>query len=719
MLRNRFYYGLKPYLPWRVRMAMRRIAARHKRAAFSSTWPIDPAAAAAPIGWPGWPDGKKFAFVLTHDVEGPFGLTQTQRLAETELELGFRSSFNFIPEGPYSVPPALRAWLTDHGFEVGVHDLNHDGKLFGSKGGFEKKADRINHHLRDWGAAGFRSGFMLRNLEWLQRLDLRYDCSTFDTDPFEPQAGGAGTIFPFWMPCPPDFGTASPLPGPSSAAARGGYLELPYTLAQDSTIFLVLGETSPEIWLRKLDWIAAHGGMALVNVHPDYLHFGEGRAPARTYPAAHYLELLRHVRARHGDTFWQPLPGQLAEFATAVSPPLAIRRAKRIAMITHSFYESDNRVTRYAEALAERGDQVDVFALRRSPASPREELLGGVHVHRLQYRLSRTRTSKFAYAWQLLRFFLLSTWHMTREHARAPYQLVHVHNMPDFLIFAAWYPRLGGVKLILDIHDIVPELYSSKFAAGRAGKAEPVLKWMERRSARFAHHRIISNDLWLEKYATRTGTRGGCSVFIKNVDSRTFQPRPRERADERLIVLFPGGLQWHQGLDIAIRAFVRVSRELPRAEFHIYGDGNMKPSLIALAAELGLAEKVRFFEARPIAEIARVMAGADLGVVPKRADSFGNEAYSTKIMEFMSVGVPVVISRTKIDQFYFNDAVARFFDSGNETALAEAMLEVLGDAALRQRMVTAASAYAAQHSWNSRKTDYLRLVDSLSGQSVT
>lgn len=111
--------------------------------------------------------------------------------------------------------------------------------------------------------------------------------------------------------------------------------------------------------------------------------------------------------------------------------------------------------------------------------------------------------------------------------------------------------------------------------------------------------------------------------------------------------------------------------------------------------------------------MARIMANADLGVVPKRADSFGNEAYSTKIMEFMALGVPVVVSKTKIDQYYFTDSVVRFFESGNCEALAAAMLEVLQDQELRSRMVTNASVYSDQHSWKRRKGDYLGIVDQL------
>ncbi|MGA3006745.1 MAG: glycosyltransferase [Opitutaceae bacterium] len=718
MLRQSFYYKLKPYLPWRMRMALRRIVARRKRAEYRAVWPIDESTSCPPTGWPGWPDGKRSALVLSHDVEGPEGLARCQRLMALEQEMGFKSSFNFIPAGPYQVSAELRSQIAENGFEVGVHDLAHDGRLFTAPRHFQPKAEQINHYLHEWGAVGFRAGFMLRNLDSIQQLDILYDASTFDTDPFELQSKGTGTIFPFWIEAPPvahdDPGHQVPLGNASIARHRGGYVELPYTLAQDSTLFLVFHETSPEIWMRKLDWIVEHRGMALVNVHPDYLRFEDEPATSRTYPVSHYRKFLEYFRDRYRTQCWQPRPKDVAAFAAQLQPRPKIHRPKHVCMVTHSFYETDNRVTRYAEALTARGDSVDVFAIRRSPQLPRKENINGVNVYRIQDRFQKKEQSKLAYLLPLLRFLASSFWRVTRSHARRRYDLLHVHNMPDFLVFAAWYPRLTGSKVILDIHDIMPELYSSKFGGKKNLSIVPVLtKWMERRSARFAQHIIIANDLWIEKYTTRTGTQGKCSVFINNVDTRVFQPRTRTRHDGKIILLFPGGLQWHQGLDIAIRAFEKVSRELPQAEFHIYGDGNMKPFLIALAAKMGFDGRVKFFDPLRIAEIADVMANADLGVVPKRADSFGNEAYSTKIMEFMSLGVPVVISKTKIDQFYFDDSVVRFFESGNVDALADGILDVLRHPDLRQRLVANASDYSRRNNWESRKPDYLRLVDSL------
>jgi len=744
MLSGRFYYALKPFLPWGLRMGVRRILARRQRATHTASWPISESAAIAPVGWPGWPQGRKFAFVLTHDVEGPDGLAKCRQLAELEMELGFRSCFNFIPEGPYAVPPELRRWLTDHGFEVGVHDLHHDGRLYSSRSVFARKAGQINHHLREWGARGFRSGFMLRNLDWLHDLDILYDSSTFDTDPFELQSSGANTIYPFWATAPirtsPEARARVPLPSsppappappnrdewrassadasraastPQRDTPKHGYLELPYTLPQDSTLFLLLREKTPEIWLRKLDWVAAHGGMALVNVHPDYVRFEGDPASDRTYPVAHYRALLEHVRSRYAAHSWQALPGQVAEFATRISPKPVVHRPLRIGMISHSFYESDNRVTRYAEALAARGDQVDVLALRRTPALPREETIEGVRVHRLQDRFGKTEQSKLAYLWPLLRFLASSSWWLTRSHARTRYDLVHVHNIPDFLIFAAWYPKLTGTPVVLDIHDIVPEFFASKFGNRPAGTSVSLLRVMERVSAACADHVIIANHLWLDTYATRTRTQARCTAFVNYVDSHVFTPAATRRADGKLVVIFPGGLQWHQGLDIAIRAFAAVRAALPAAEFHIYGDGNAKESLVDLTRELQLEHCVFFFEPTNVRQIATIMGQADLGVVPKRADSFGNEAYSTKIMEFMSVGVPVVVSSTKIDRYYFDEQVVRFFPSGDVDALAREMIELLRNAPRRQQLVDAGLEYARYNCWDQRKQDYLGLIDRL------
>lgn len=269
-----------------------------KRAQCAGLWPIDPKAAAPPAGWRGWPEGKKFALVLTHDVEWAGGHDKCRQLAALEKRLGLRSSFNFVPER-YEVSPALRRFLQAEGFEVGVHGLKHDGKLYKSREIFLQRAVRINAYLAEWGAVGFRSPAMHHNLDWIHDLNILYDASTFDTDPFEPQCDGMGTIFPFWVP---------------RGTSGKGYVELPYTLPQDFTLFILMREKGIGIWRKKLDWIAQRGGMALLNTHPDYMNFGTGKLGGEEFPAGYYEELLEYVQSRYAGEYWAALPAQLAQF---------------------------------------------------------------------------------------------------------------------------------------------------------------------------------------------------------------------------------------------------------------------------------------------------------------------------------------------------------------------------------------------------------------------
>jgi glycosyltransferase involved in cell wall biosynthesis len=202
------------------------------------------------------------------------------------------------------------------------------------------------------------------------------------------------------------------------------------------------------------------------------------------------------------------------------------------------------------------------------------------------------------------------------------------------------------------------------------------------------------------------------------VDLALFYPHPRTRDDGKIIIIFPGSFQWHQGLDLAIEAFAELKKNVPNAEFHLYGDGSTTAELLALAARLGVGDSVKYLGSAPMEKMPGLISNADLGIVPKRADSFGNEAYSTKIMEFMSQGVPVVASRTKIDAYYFDDGSVRFFPSGNVQEMSKAMLEVIEDKALRERLVQKGLEHVRLHNWDSRKKEYLALIDSLTTEPM-
>jgi len=291
------YYIVKPLIPRRLQLCARRLLIRYLLLKHKKIWPIDEKAGKKPAGWGGWPDGKRFALVLTHDVDTARGQSKCLDLMKLDAGLGFRSSFNFVPLR-YQVSSGLLNTLRSDGFEVGVHGLYHDGKYYLTKSLFLKRAARINEFLKEWQAVGYRAPAMYHRLEWFHDLEIEYDASTFDTDPFEPHSVGAGTIFPFWVKDP---------------AAQRGYVELPYTLPQDFSLFVLMRESNIKIWKRKLDWVVEQGGMVLMNTHPDYMDFGTTRS-VEGYPVRFYEEILNYVKERYAGQYWHALPREMGRF---------------------------------------------------------------------------------------------------------------------------------------------------------------------------------------------------------------------------------------------------------------------------------------------------------------------------------------------------------------------------------------------------------------------
>lgn len=294
----RLHYYLKKAVPRRLQIAVRRCLVRHQWAKNGSAWPTYEPAHKPPAGWAGWPEGKKFALVLTHDVESAIGYERCLRLADLDERHGFRSSFNFVAND-YAVSPSVREELARRGFETGVHGWTHDSSLYHSREEFLRQAVGINRVLKEWNAVGFRSPCMYHHLDWLHDLDIEYDASTFDIDPFEPQPDGMHTCFPFHV---------------EGGNNQNGYVELPYTLPQDFTLFVLIGNRTNDIWKRKLEWIVRNGGMALLVTHPDYMHL-DGRQPSYTeYPFELYSDFLEHVSSVYAGMYWHALPREVARF---------------------------------------------------------------------------------------------------------------------------------------------------------------------------------------------------------------------------------------------------------------------------------------------------------------------------------------------------------------------------------------------------------------------
>lgn len=298
MSAREIYYKLKPFIPRRMQIALRRRFALAKRERCQSVWPIDPICAERLSDWPGWPDGKRFGLVIAHDVDTQKGHDAALKLLEIEQALGFRSSFNFVPER-YSLSLDLIREIQKRGFGIGVHGLKHDGKLFSSEKIFAERAIKINQYLELWQTKGFTAPSMIHNLEWMPALNIEYGTTTFDTDPFEPQPDGAGTVYPYWV---------------NAECSPKSYVELPYTLPQDFTLYILFREKTTEIWEQKLEWLADCGGMALFNTHPDYMNFDNTKLQLEEYPVELYINFLQHIKSKYAGQYWNALPQEVSDY---------------------------------------------------------------------------------------------------------------------------------------------------------------------------------------------------------------------------------------------------------------------------------------------------------------------------------------------------------------------------------------------------------------------
>ncbi len=293
----RLFYAVRPLIPRRVQLAVRRASVPLQRSRRFPAWPIEPVLVEGQyehlrdrlrqsdgeltfVNF--WPNAKRFAFIITHDVESESGIDAIPALLEVERRYGFASSWNFCAE-EYPIPSGLFDELRSAGCEVGLHGIRHDGKLFSSRAHFESNLPKIHRYMSDWHVDGFRSPATHRNAEWMAELRCLYDSSFPDTDPFEPMAGGCCSIFPFFF---------------------DGMVELPMTLVQDHTLFTILGQRSVSAWIAKSEWIIRHHGLVNLLVHPDYMG-----TPERV---AHYDRFLRFLKGRQDG--WHALPAEVAQW---------------------------------------------------------------------------------------------------------------------------------------------------------------------------------------------------------------------------------------------------------------------------------------------------------------------------------------------------------------------------------------------------------------------
>jgi glycosyltransferase involved in cell wall biosynthesis len=282
-------------------------------------------------------------------------------------------------------------------------------------------------------------------------------------------------------------------------------------------------------------------------------------------------------------------------------------------------------------------------------------------------------------------------------------------------VFAALIPRLMGATVILDIHDIVPELYASKFRISQGSLIFRLLVLVERLSVRFSSHVVVANHVWCERLINRSAASPThCTTIINYPDMRLFRVRPRASScASEFLICYPGTLSWHQGVDLVLEAMAQLRRDAPGIRLLLLGDGSERNKLAFMAKKLGIETRVRIVGGVPLEAVAETIARVDLGVEPKRKRSFANEALSTKILEFMAVGVPVLAADTYTHRLYFEDRLLQFFESENVDDLSAKILELMCNSSKRNALRARGLEFIRENNWDVKKWEYLDLIDRL------
>jgi len=382
-------------------------------------------------------------------------------------------------------------------------------------------------------------------------------------------------------------------------------------------------------------------------------------------------------------------------------------------------YEIDVRVRRKAEALVGAGYSVDVLALR-SPKALKSYTLEGVNVRTIFLR--KKRGSLARYAFEYLAFFLWSFVRVTLQMPSRRYAVIDVNTLPDFLVFAAVLGKWMGAKVVLDMHEITPEFYRSKYGIAENSWGVRLMKVLERMSFSFADHVITINDPIQNLLVGRGLLREKSTVVMNAANEALFASCSKSSAalnaaapPKTFVMMYHGTLTRIYGLDIAIEAFALVIGDMPGAELWILGSGPEEEALHDLAHAREVASKVRFVGQVPPDEIPEWLSQCDMGILPIRRDEFLDFASPNKLPEFIIMGKAVSISRLKAIRHYFSESALAYFEPNNAGDLAKQMVRLYRDRELRARLAARAREEYAPICWDVMKQRYLTAMEHVVG----
>jgi len=389
-----------------------------------------------------------------------------------------------------------------------------------------------------------------------------------------------------------------------------------------------------------------------------------------------------------------------------------------ICQVVQNVYDIDPRVRRKAEALVAAGYSVDVLALR-AEGGRAEYTLNGVHVRTMA--LAKKRGTLARYFFEYATFFLWVLIQVTAQMRKRRYVVIDVNSLPDFLIFAPMLARWMGAKLVLDLHEITPEFFRSKYGIEEKSWTIHTLTYLEKISVKYADRVITINHPIEDLLVSRGLPRAKCTIVMNAVDEARFAvktataPVSGERNPGKFVMMYHGTLTSIYGLDIAIEALALAHQQIPGAELWILGSGTEKEALNRLAEERGISSCVRLVGQVPPTEIPAWLSQCDAGILPIRRDVFLDFAFPNKLPEFIIAGKTVLVSRLKAIRHYFSEDALAYFEPDDPADLARQMVRICREPELRPKLVARAAEEYVPIRWAVMKKRYLDLVEQLSG----
>ncbi|HOX05456.1 MAG TPA: glycosyltransferase family 4 protein [Planctomycetota bacterium] len=387
----------------------------------------------------------------------------------------------------------------------------------------------------------------------------------------------------------------------------------------------------------------------------------------------------------------------------------------RACMVVFSHYPADPRVRREAEALADEGTEVDVVCLA-GPGAPRRETVRGVRVFRLP--VTQRRGGKLRYLWEYASFLLMAFCTVSWLHLVRRYRLVHVHNMPDVLVFTALLPRLTGAKVVLDLHDPMPEVFMTKYGLGANHPVLMLLRLLERCSIAMANLVLTPNISFQNLFVSRGCPERKIAIVMNSPQETVFRPAPagdgaRPGGDGRRVLMYHGTIVERHGLDTALEALDRLREELPGISFQVYGDGDFVEAFQRRVGELRLEGAVAYHGRVSLERIAAAIPAIDVGVIPNKRSVFTDLNLPTRIFEYLAMGKPVVAPRTHGVRDYFDENSLFLFEPGDAGSLAAAIRRALAAPERERAVIERGQAVYRRHRWEVERRHFVNRLSLL------